>query len=170
MRKFISNRLYNTISNLIGVLIRMKSSDLNPTVLQVMIAASTDSALRLLKILDSSSKEYDSLTIIEELKLSRKQFYTVTSHLSSVGILQRTTGFYHLTAFGKLVSTAIRLVEDTAKIYSKLKAINMVGTSEQITKEEIMKLINTLIDNERVRELVKLKYSLYSPHIQSYSS
>jgi hypothetical protein len=53
----------------------------------------------------------------------------------------------------------IRLVEDTTKIYSKLKAIDMISTSGQNTKEEIMKLINTLIDNERVREVVKLKYS-----------
>ncbi len=54
MRKFILDRLYNTLSNLSGRLFSMKSSDLNPTVLLVMMAVSTDSALKLLKILDSN--------------------------------------------------------------------------------------------------------------------
>lgn len=150
----------------------MKSSGLNPTVLQVMKAVSTESAQRLLNILDSDSeskpqpksesqsKEHDSRTLIGELKLSKKQFYTMAAHLSSVGIIQRTIGLYHLTAFGKLVWNAIRLVEDTTTIYSKLKAIDAISTSEQITKEELMKLVNRLVDNEKIRELVKLKYSL----------
>lgn len=160
MTKFILDRLNNTLSNLSGVLISVKSSDLNPTVLQVMMAVFTDFALRLLKILDSSSKDYDSLTIMEELKLSRKQFYSITSHLTDVGIVQRTSGLYHLTAFGKLVANAIKIVEDTTKIHSKLKAIDVISRSEEITKDEIIKSIHALIDNERVRELVKLKYSL----------
>ena len=42
----------------------------------------------------------------------------------------------------------------------KLKAIDMIDMSEQITKEEIVKLIYTLITDKRIKDIVKGRYHL----------
>lgn len=128
---------------------------------EVLAAISGDYSLHITKTLESTTRQYDSNKIKEELKLSKKQFYTAIAHLSNVGIIKRNNGVYHLTSFGKLILNSVILVEDSMKIYSKLKAIDAIGNSKKdISREEIMKLINVLIDNDRVRELVKLNYSL----------
>jgi DNA-binding HxlR family transcriptional regulator len=132
----------------------------SPDILEVLAAISDKYSLNIIKTLKSTDRRYDSSSMMEELKLSKKQLYTKIVHLSSAGIVRRNNGTYHLTTFGKLILNSLRLVEDSIKIYSKLEAIDAIGNSEKLNKEEIVKLINVLIDNERVREIVKINYSL----------
>ncbi|MDQ5869928.1 MAG: hypothetical protein M3530_09425 [Thermoproteota archaeon] len=132
----------------------------SPDILEVLAAISDKDSFNIIKTLKATDRRYDSSSIMEELKLSKKQLYAKIAHLSSVGIVRRNNGTYHLTTFGKLILNSLRLVEDSIKIYSKLKAIDAIGNSEKLNKEEIVKLINVLIDNDRVREIIKLNYSL----------
>jgi len=132
----------------------------DPTVTQTLKAISSESALNIIKALSSSSNKCDSFALLEELKLTKRQFYITISHLSNQGIVKRTYGEYRLTSYGKLLLNALSLVEDTINIYSKTKAIDAIQASQKITNEEILKLVNILIDNESVREIIKVRYSL----------
>ena len=51
-------------------------------------------------------------------------------------------------------------MEDAIKIYSKAKAIDAIQSSHESTKEEILELVNILIDSDRVKEIIKLRYFL----------
>ena len=140
--------------------LKVKPSKCNPTVTETLEALSSESAFNIIKTLSSSSNTHDSLALMEELKLSKKQFYIAVSQLSNQGIVKRTNGQYGLTSFGKLILNSLNLVEDAIKIYSKTKAIDVIQSSQRSTKGEILELVNILIDNDRVKEIIKLRYSL----------
>jgi DNA-binding HxlR family transcriptional regulator len=140
--------------------LKVKPPKGHPTVTQTLEAISNESAFNIIKTLSSSSNKRDSLVLTEQLKLSKKQFYVTISHLSNQGIVKRTSGEYRLTSFGKLILNSLNLVEDTIKIYSKTMAIDAIQASKKSTRDEILELVNILIDNDRVKEIIKLRYSL----------
>lgn len=140
--------------------LRVKQCKVGPTVTETLEALSSESTFNIIKTLSSSSNMHDSLTLMEELKLSKKQFYVAISHLSNQGIVKRTNGHYGLTSFGKLILNSLNLVEDAIKIYSKTKAIDAIQSSQKSTKGEILELVNILIDSDRVKEIIKLRFSL----------
>jgi DNA-binding HxlR family transcriptional regulator len=129
-----------------------------PDILEVLAAISDKYSFNIIKALKSTDMRYDFSSIIEELKLSKRQLYTKIAHLSRVGIVRRNKRVYHLTSFGKVIFNSVSLVESSIRIHSKLTAIDAIGSSEP-NKEEIVKLINTLSNTERVREIIKLNYS-----------
>jgi hypothetical protein len=140
--------------------LRVKPCKVGPTVTETLEALSSESTLKIIKTLSSSFNMHDSLTLMDELKLSKKQFYVAISQLSNQGIVKRTKGHYGLTSFGKLILNSLNLVEDAIKIYSKTKAIDAIETAQKSTKGEILELVNILIDSDRVKEIIKLRYSL----------
>jgi predicted transcriptional regulator len=140
--------------------LRVKPCKVGPTVTETLEALSSESTFKIIKTLSSSFNMHDSLTLMEELKLSKKQFYVAISQLSNQGIVKRTNGHYELTSFGKLILNSLNLVEDAIKIYSKTKAIDAIETAQKSTKGEILELVNILIDSDRVKEIIKLRYSL----------
>jgi DNA-binding HxlR family transcriptional regulator len=140
--------------------LKVRQSKYSPTVTKTLEALSSESAFNIIKTLSSSSNMHDSLALMEELKLSKKQFYIAVSQLSNQGIVKRINGQYGLTSFGKLILNSLNLVEDAIKIYSKTKAIDVIQSSQRSTKGEILELVNILIDNDRVKEIIKLRYSL----------
>ncbi len=139
---------------------KLTSAVHGPDVSQVLAAISIQHSLLIIKFLESTTTQHDSQDIMDDLMLSKKQLYTTIARLSNVGIVKRNTGIYHLTTFGKLISNSIRLVENSVGVYSKLKAVDAIGDGKAISTEEIVKLIDVLIDDERIREIVKLSYSL----------
>jgi predicted transcriptional regulator len=131
----------------------------DPTVRETLEALSSEPAYKIIKTLSSSSNKCDSLALTE-LKLSKKQFYITISHLSNQGIVKRINGEYRLTSFGKLILNSLYLVEDTIKIYYKTMAIDAIQASRKSTRDEVLELVDILIDNDRVKEIIKLRYSL----------
>lgn len=132
----------------------------HPTVTGIFQAVSNDSSFNIIMTLNSSSNKHNSFTLKRELNLSTKQFYFAISNLSNQGIVKRTNRDYMLTSFGKVIVNSVGLIEDAIKIYSKIKAIEVVQASQKVTKDEIHMLVDVLIDNERLKEIVKLRYSL----------
>lgn len=108
--------------------------------------------------LSTKDIHYDSLTLMNKLKISKKQFYTKIVNLQKSGLVKRTNRTYYLTEFGKLVLHSMRLIEDATKVYWKLKAIDALEPSTKV--EDSRKLIDTLIGNERINAILKSKYCL----------
>ena len=125
-----------------------------PDILEVLAVVSDKYSFKIIKALKSTDMHYDFHSIMEELRLSKRQLSTKIAHLSRVGIVRRNKRVYHLTSFGKVIISSLSLVESNMRIHSKLKLIDAIVSPKELTR----KVINTLRGNERVRQIVKLNY------------
>jgi len=138
-------------------------SEKDPNVQLVLSAISDDKGLQLLKVLSSlQTEDKNSFYLAKILNLSRKQLYDKISKLSNAGLIKRKLGSYHLTAFGVVISDSIRVIEDALRTYSNLKALDVIDTSEWVTRDEIIKLIEALVSDEKVKRILKKKYYIES--------
>jgi hypothetical protein len=131
-----------------------------PDTSKILETLSDEISIRLFMKMGLSTKDihYDSLTLMNKLKISKKQFYTKIANLQKCGLVKRTNRTYYLTVFGKLVLHSMRLIEDATKVSWKLKVIDALEPSTEV--EDSRKLIDTLIDNERINAILKSKYCL----------
>jgi predicted transcriptional regulator len=101
----------------------------------------------------ASIQEKVPLSILS-LKLTRKQYYSRLHNLIICGLIQKTNGMYRLTSFGKIIFDWHLVIRDTiAKEYWKLRAIDMLGSSG-IPDSERSKVVDTLIDNEKLKQFL----------------
>jgi hypothetical protein len=74
-----------------------------------------------------------------------------------IGLIRRDNGKYSLTLMGKIVYDAYLKIGKALSYYWKLKAIESIEMSSPgagLSKEELMQLINTLIDNHFIKDLL----------------
>jgi hypothetical protein len=84
-----------------------------------------------------------------------KQYYSRISGLINAGLIRRTHGKYYLTSLGKIVYDAHMTIDKTLKYYWKMKAIESIQMSSgEISKEDLLKLIDTLIDNYEIKNVL----------------
>jgi hypothetical protein len=94
--------------------------------------------------------------LISRLKLSRKQYYSRISSLTRAGLVKREKGRYFVTAFGKVVYDAQRLLGCAVKNQWKLKAIDSLGLAcdGEMPKGERIKIIESMISNQQIRNIL----------------
>ena len=89
-----------------------------------------------------ASKKSSSDTLISELKLTRKEYYTRISRLTKAGLVKREKGKYLITAFGRVIYSAYldleTRIESAIKDYWKLKAIDLMNISSTEENEGII--------------------------------
>ncbi len=95
-------------------------------------------------------------------KLTRKQFYSRTSCMTKVGLIKRVKGKYFLTSLGKIVYEAESMIENALNDYWKLKAIDSIliehdGSNMELPTEEHRKILDSLIDNQKIKEILLLQ-------------
>jgi hypothetical protein len=121
---------------------------------------SDDKALALFKIIASTNhddnNDNDSNTLRTKTKFTRKQYYSRMSSFIKVGLIKRRKdGNYSLTSFGKAIYEAQRIVEDAVNnYYWKLKVIDSAQLSKEISIKEYTKLVDILIDNQKINEIM----------------
>src|ERR687895_2286453 len=91
---------------------------------------------------------------LSKVKITRKQFYSRLSNLTKAGLIKRKHGRYSLTAFGKVVYDSEIAIENAFNIYWKLKAIDSIGVSNELPKEEYSKIVDALIDNYEIKDML----------------
>ncbi|MDQ6666601.1 MAG: hypothetical protein M3Y53_00055 [Thermoproteota archaeon] len=98
--------------------------------------------------------------LINQLKLTRKQYYSRITRLVKAGLVKRQKGRYFLTSFGKVIYDAQRLLGNAVKNYWKLKAIDSLGgaNNESIPEEERNKIIDQMINNRQIKEILLSKF------------
>ena len=91
-----------------------------------------------------------------QLKLTKKQYYSRISRLTKAGLVNRQKGRYFVTAFGRVIYDAQRLLGSAVKNYWKLKAIDSLGVANdnKIPTEERTKIINLMIGNPQIKEIL----------------
>ena len=120
----------------------------------ILNAISEDKALVLFKTIALANYRSDSLR--SKTKLTRKQFYSRISNLIRIGLIKRKGGKYSLTACGKVIYYAQEeLIGVAIRDYWKLKAIDSIELSDkEFSKEEYAKIIDSLIDNQKIKDFL----------------
>ena len=90
------------------------------------------------------------------MKITKKQYYSRISHLIKAGLVKRRKGRYFVTAFGKVVYNAQKLLGTAVKNYWKLRAIDTLGVANDdiMPKQERRKIIDIMIGNLQIREIL----------------
>jgi predicted transcriptional regulator len=101
----------------------------------------------------------DSKNLKSRTKLTRKQYYSRLSRMTSAGLVRRKNGKYILTTFGRIVYDCKATIENALNNYWKLKAIDSLETSNEVPKEEQQKLMETLLENEKIKAILEKGFS-----------
>ena len=91
-----------------------------------------------------------------QLNLTKKQYYSRISRLTKAGLVKRQKGRYFVTAFGRVIYDAQRLLGSAVKNYWKLKAIDSLGAAndDKMPTEERTKIIDLMIGNPQIKEIL----------------
>jgi predicted transcriptional regulator len=122
------------------------------TVDSVLASISDNQSLELFRLIAVTNGT--SETLRTKINLTRKQYYSRLSRMTKAGIVKRKNGRHSLTAFGKVVYDAQTTIEKAVNSYWKLKAIDSLEMSEDLPKEERLKLIDNLLDNKDIKEIL----------------
>ena len=123
------------------------------SVANVLRSISDDLSLDLYRTIAKSNNESGE-DLLSKVKITRKQFYSRLSSLTKAGLVKRKQGKYSLTAFGMVVYDSERAIENAFNIYWKLKAIDSIGISNELPKEEYSKIVDALIDNYEIKDML----------------
>src|SRR5438093_6218110 len=123
-------------------------------VADVLNAISNDKSLTIFKIISLAKGEGSKTSdIISQTKLTRKQYYSRMFDLVNTDLVERKNiGKYVITSFGEQIYRGQRIIEDALNIFWKLKVLDAIALSDKTTEEEI---IDSLIDNEEIKEILK---------------
>jgi len=122
------------------------------SVVEILEAISDVKSLKLFNTIATKGGNSEDLSV--QLKLSRKEYYSRMSRLMKTGMVKRKNGKHFLTAFGKVVYDAQVTIRKAVESYWKLKAIDSIDLSDEITVKERDKLIQTLLDDVEIREIL----------------
>src|ERR1041384_129480 len=116
------------------------STDNVHSIASVFKALSNDHSLVLLRAIATERREPDVLRA--DLKLTSKQYYSRMSALIKSNLVQKKAGMLSLTSFGKLVYESQITIEKGLEDLSKLKVIDSLGASSDLSKEERDNIVN----------------------------
>jgi hypothetical protein len=124
----------------------------------VINAISDGKSLDIFKAVATTNYNNNSNICNRKLKLTRKQYYNRMSRMMRVGLIKRENGKYFLTSLGKVVYNAESIIEGALHYYWKLKALDSLRVNHpnaKLPREEYSKIIDKLIDNQKIKEILK---------------
>ena len=93
--------------------------------------------------------------LINQLKLTRKQFYSRITRLVKARLIRRHKGRYFLTSYGTVIYDIHRLLESTVKNYWELRSVDLIeANKESMPNEERFKIIDQLITNNQIKRIL----------------
>jgi DNA-binding Lrp family transcriptional regulator len=95
--------------------------------------------------------------LMNELSLSRKQYYSRVNKLVNTGLIQRRHGNYSLTAFGKVIYSVSLTFSKAIDNRGKFKAIDAMKEKNKLTNEEYQNATDLLLDDEKFKEIILTK-------------
>ena len=124
-----------------------------PSITSVLKVMSDEKALALFnKVVVSADNRIISP---KEFNLKSKQYYSRLSGILKVGLIKRNKGRYIPTLLGRVVYDSQMVMEEALSHYWKLKVIDQIETSHSdLPTEEVKRLIETLIDNHRIKDVL----------------
>ena len=125
----------------------------------IINAISDGKSLEIFKAVANTNCDNKTHIFNRKFKLTRKQYYTRMSRMMKVGLIRRESGNYFLTSLGEVVFNAESTIKGALDLYWKLKALDSLRVNHTHTKlppEEYSKIIDNLIDNQKIKEILKI--------------
>lgn len=95
------------------------------------------------------------IVAISRLKLTRKQYYSRMSAMTTAGLITRRNGRYFLTSVGKVVHEAQMLISRAQQDYWKLRAVDAIEyCNDALTFEQRDGFINNMIADNDLRKVL----------------
>jgi predicted transcriptional regulator len=132
-----------------------------PSLDYILKKISDHDTLTLFNTIALSNEDRDS-EHLKGMNMTAKKYYLRISRLMDSGLIKRHKGKYSLTLLGKIVHDTHMTINQALNYYWKLKAIESIhpstsGTEGRLAKEELLKLIDTLIDNHQIKDILVKK-------------
>ena len=120
----------------------------------ILNAISDDKSLLLFNTIAITNGETEIQ--VRKMGLTLKQFYSRMAKLTKANLIRRRNGRYSLTLLGKIVYEAHVTIGKALNYYWKLQALESIQTSIStgLPKEEISKLVDTLIDDYQIKDIL----------------
>lgn len=119
---------------------------------------SDNTSLYFLTLLDNRNKEYRSKSpneIARKLSITAKRYHRLIARIKKLGLIKFNDSELELSSLGIIVVRSIGTIYNALDIYSKLRAIDIILMSDVTTDEEIHSLIDSLIKDEKIKNILK---------------
>ena len=110
---------------------------------------SNERYIELLKVIAKEDRTPDFIR--KKLNVTKKDLNTMMGRLVPLGIIDMVNDQYELTRQGKEIFESLMMIEDATKIYYRLDSVDIL---EGIGEEEIVKLIDRMEFNKRLKQLI----------------
>ena len=128
----------------------------NISLADVLKSISDDKSLSIFRLIGGGDVNSSGEIILKKLGLSSKQYYSRISAMMATDLIKRQRGRYYLTPFGKVIYCCVMIAKNALNNYYNLKAVESTEGSS-FSNEELSKLVDTLIDNQQVKEFLTKK-------------
>jgi hypothetical protein len=122
------------------------------TLVDVLEAISDSKSLEIFR--DIANGIVQSEVLKQKEGMSKKQYYMRTRQMVNAGIIKRVKGRFSLTNFGVIVYHGQMVMEKGVNSYWKLKAIDSIQESGQISEHERMKLVKTILNDDAIENIL----------------
>lgn len=129
-----------------------RSRVMHPSITIVLEAIGDQKSQELLGVIDTTLKSSGELQT--DLKLSPNEYYSRILKLTKTSIVKRKNGRYVLTSFGVIVVDSCKKIRKALKYGWRLKIIDSINLSKEITAQERSKLIDYLLNDVELKEIV----------------
>ena len=92
--------------------------------------------------------------LMQILDLTHKQYYSRSSRLLNIGIINRKDGGVILTSFGRLIYNAQTKIAAAFSHSSELRLIDAIKSHSGMSEDQQKSVIDKLIDNSDIKDLI----------------
>jgi predicted transcriptional regulator len=96
----------------------------------------------------------NSENLMQILDLTHKQYYSRSSRLLNIGIINRKDGGVILTSFGRLIYNAQTKIATAFSHSSELRMIDAIKSHSGMSEDQQKSVIDKLIDNSDIKDLI----------------
>ena len=96
------------------------------SITDVLNSISDEKTLDILNTIAVVKRKDDIYSMKEQIKLTKKQYYSRMHKLSVAGLIKRTNGKYFLTTLGKIIHEHCVGIQNAVNAYSKLRALDEI--------------------------------------------
>jgi hypothetical protein len=119
---------------------------------------SDNTSLYFLTLLDNRNKEYrfkSPTELARKLSITAKRYHRLIARIMRLGLIKFDDSEIQLSSLGIIVVRSIGTIYNAIDNYSKLRAIDIILMSDVTTDEEIHNLIDSLIKDEKIKNILK---------------
>jgi len=92
--------------------------------------------------------------LLHKTPITQSQYYLIMSSLLNVGLVRKKDDEFYLTSIGKVFYYAYQDLSRAMDNLWKLKCIDILEESDKMPREEISRVIKTIIADYRIREIL----------------